>query len=245
MWRGQKVAVVFPAYNEGENIRHAVEDFLGQKWVDGVIVVDNNSKDNTAAEVKKTKATLITENKQGYGNAIRGGLAVVDADLIVIAEPDGTFQGKDILKLLAYSDDFEMVLGTRTAKELIREGANMGPFLKWGNWFLGKMIEVLFNGPNLTDVGCTMRLIRKDSLKKIQNQFTVGSSHFSPEMMILAIINKLNVIEISVNYRQRVGTSKITGETLPAFKLGLVMMKCIIGYWLRFIVNRVPRTTPK
>ncbi|UCH89950.1 MAG: glycosyltransferase family 2 protein [Thermoplasmata archaeon] len=236
MWRNQKVTVIFPAYNEEENIRHAVNDFLRQEYVDEVIVVDNNSKDNTVAEVKKTKAKLVREKKQGYGNAIQGGLKVVDSDLIIIAEPDGTFEGKDVLKLLVYSDDFDMVLGTRTSKELIREGANMGPFLKWGNWFLGKMIEVLFNGPNLTDVGCTMRLIRKDSLKKIQSKFTVGGSHFSPEMMILSIVCKLRVIEISLNYNQRVGTSKITGETMPAFKLGLVMMYFILRSWVKYEV---------
>jgi glycosyltransferase involved in cell wall biosynthesis len=241
MWHGKKVSVVFPAYNEEENIRNAVNDFLKQKYVDEVIVVDNNSKDNTAAEVKKTKAKLVHESKQGYGNAIQGGLKVVKADLIIIAEPDGTFDGKDVLKLLAYSDDFDMVLGTRTSKELIREGANMGMFLKWGNWFLGKMIEILFNGPSLTDVGCTMRLIRKDALSKIQSQFTVGGSHFSPEMMILAITNKLKVVEISLNYNQRIGTSKITGEMYPSFTLGLVMMRCILGYWLRQGPNR--RTT--
>ena len=75
MWKGKKVSVVFPAYNEEENIRNAVNDFLRQRWIDEVLVVDNNSKDATAEEIKNTDAVYIFETKQGYGNAIqRGGL---------------------------------------------------------------------------------------------------------------------------------------------------------------------------
>jgi len=233
MWKGKKVSVVFPAYNEEENIRKAVNDFLRQRWVDEVLVVDNNSKDATAEEIKKTEAVYIFEAKQGYGNAIRRGLREVDADYIIIAEPDGTFAGGDVIKLLAYADDFDMVLGTRTTRELIWEGANMGFFLKWGNWSLGKLIEVLFNGPNLTDVGCTMRLIKRKPLKKIQDQFTVGGSWFSPEMMVLALLNDLKMIEISLNYRTRVGESKITGDMWPAFTLGLQMIWCILEYRMK------------
>jgi glycosyltransferase involved in cell wall biosynthesis len=235
VWNGKQVAVVFPAYNEGKNIRHAIHDFLAQPYVDEVIVVNNNSTDNTVAEVKKTPAILVNESQQGYGYAVRKGLSTAtgSADYIILAEPDGTFIGRDVLKLLAFADDFDMVLGTRTTKELIREGANMGTFLKWGNWFLGKVIEVLFNGPSLSDVGCTMRLIRRDALQKIQDQFCVGGSHFSPEMIIVAIRNNLRITEVPVNYRRRVGSSKITGKQFKAFKLGLVMFKLILEYWVR------------
>ena len=113
---------------------------------------------------------------------------------------------------------------------MIHEGANMGKFLKWGNWALAKMIEVLFNGPSLTDVGCTYRLIKRDALEKIKDKFTVGGSHFSPEMMILAIKSRIPMIEIPVNYKERKGSSKITGRKWAAFKLGLRMIKLILSY---------------
>jgi len=233
MWNNKKVSIVFPAYNEGENIRNAIEDFFSSIYVDEIIVVNNNSTDNTIELVMKTNAKLIHEKKQGYGYAIQRGLKDASGEYIIVAEPDGTFIGRDILKLLAYSCDVDLVLGTRTSKELIWYGANMGLFLKWGNWALAKMIELLFNGPSLTDVGCTMRLIKKNALEKIQSQFTVGGSHFSPEMIILAIMNGLDVIEIPLNYKKRVGTSKITGEKTKAFKLGLVMIKLILKYWIK------------
>ena len=229
MWKGKKVSVVLPAYNEGKNVRNAVNDFFSTKVVDEVIVVNNNSKDNTVEEARKTKARIVNETRQGYGWANRRGLYEAKGDYIVTCEPDGTFMAKDIFKLLEYTDDFEAIFGSRTSKAAIWEGANMGWFLRLGNVFVAKALEYWHNGPCFTDVGCTYKLIRKSALKKIQKKFTVGTSHFSPELMILCVKNKLSTIEIPVNYKGRIGQSSITGTFWKAFKLGLVML------WLIFI----------
>ena len=231
MWRGKTVSVVFPAYNEESNIRVAVMDFFVPE-IDEVIVVDNNSSDGTVQEVARTEARLVREAKQGYGNALRRGMREATGDYVILAEPDGTFQGADIYKLLAYADDFDLVLGTRTARGFIGPGANMGAFIRWGNWAVGKMMQVLFRGPSLSDVGCTMRLIKRDRLEALHDQFQVGGSHFSPEMMMVAILNRLRVVEIPLRYGKRIGTSKITGSKINAFKLGLRMIGLIWRYRL-------------
>ncbi|MEA2037375.1 MAG: glycosyltransferase family 2 protein [Nanoarchaeota archaeon] len=230
MWKKKKVSVVFPAYNEEENIKNSIEDFFSTKVVDEIIVVDNNSKDRTASEVKKTKAKLVSEKRQGYGWANRRGLSEATGYYIITAEPDGTFIGKDVIKLLVYADDFEVVFGTRTSKELIWKGAKMNWFLRFGNLFVAKLLEYIHNGPCLTDVGCSMKLIKRDALDKIRGKFTVGGSHFSPEFMVLAIKNKLKCAEIPVNYKSRIGESKITSNFWKSLKLGLVMIGSIISY---------------
>lgn len=224
----RNISIVMPAYNEEEYIAQAVEDFRKIPGVKEVVVVNNNSKDRTEELAKNAGARVILETKQGYGYACQRALSEAKYDYIILVEPDGTFDAKDVNKLMAYADEANLVLGTRTVKELIWNGANMGIFLKWGNWFIAKMIEVLYNGPHLSDVGCTYRLIKRDALKTINSKFTVGKSHFSPEMMILAIKNGLKVVEIPVNYRSRKGTSKITGKKFNAFKLGLRMISLII-----------------
>ncbi len=230
MYRGKTVSVVFPAYNEEENIRCAIEDFFIPDVVDEIVVVNNNSRDRTVEEASQTCARIVHESNQGYGYALRRGLREARGDLIITAEPDGTFVGRDIFKLLAYSDDFEMVCGTRTARELIWSGANMGWFLRFGNWAVAKMLEFLYNGPSLTDCGCTMRLIHREALLKIQDQFTVGGSHFLPEMVILALRKRIRIIEVPVNYRSRVGESKITGNFKGALRTGLRMIRLILSY---------------
>jgi len=229
MWKGKKVSVVFPAYNEESYVAKAVKDFLSTGVVDEVVVIDNNSRDDTAKRAKRAGARVVKENRQGYGWANRRGLKEAKGDLIITAEPDGTFVGRDVFKLLVYSDDFDMVFGTRTSKELIWDGAKMDWFLRIGNVFVAKLLEYVHNGPCLTDVGCTMKLIHRKALNKIKNKFRVGGSYFSPEFMIIAIKSKLKCIEIPVNYGERVGESKITSTTWKSFKLGLVMIWLIMS----------------
>ncbi len=232
MYGEHSVSIVLPAYNEEHNIRRAVDDFFETGVVDEVIVVDNNSRDRTADETRLTRARLVNETKQGYGHALQRGLREATGDLVIMAEPDGTFVARDVLKLLAYSHDFEMVCGTRTTQELVWEQANMGWFLRKGNWVVAKMVQVLFDGPSLSDCGCTMRLTHRTALAKIIDDMTVGASHFLPEMVILALRKNLKIIEVPVNYRGRIGESKITGTLKGTLRTGFRMIGTILRYRL-------------
>ena len=226
----KKVSVVFPAYNEEGYIRPAVEDFFIPSVVDEIVVVDNNSRDRTADDVRRTRARLVSETRQGYGFALQRGLHEATGDIVILAEPDGTFIGRDVLKLLAYADDFDMVCGTRTTRELVWDQANMGWFLRMGNWTVAKMLQMLYGGPSLSDCGCTLRLTHRAALERIRGDLTVGGSHFLPEMVILALKKGLKVIEVPVNYRGRVGESKITGNLKGTLKTGFNMIGLIIKY---------------
>ena len=230
MYGSRTVSIVLPAYNEEQNIQPAVEEFFAAGVVDEVIVVDNNSRDRTRQEAERTRARIVTEARQGYGYALRRGLREAVGDVIIMAEPDGTFMGRDVLKLLAYCEDFEMVCGTRTTRELIWAQANMGWFLRVGNWSVAKMIQFLYGGPSLSDCGCTLRLVHREALSKIESQLKVGGSHFLPEMVILALKNRLRIIEVPVNYRGRVGDSKITGSFQGTLRTGLRMIGIILKY---------------
>lgn len=233
MWRDKQVSVIFPTYNEKESIYSSIIDFFASGYVDEVIVVNNNAAPGTDEEVKKTPAKLVYEKQQGYGYAIRRGFAEATGDILIISEPDGTFEGKDVVKLLAYSDDFPVVFGTRTTSILIWSGANMGWLLRAGNILVAKLIEFLFDTTTLTDVGCTMKLFKREALRRIENKFTIGGSHFGPELMILTILNGIRFIEIPVNYKKRVGVSSVTGNKIVAFFLGLKMIMLILKYRIK------------
>jgi len=228
VYGSRTVSVVFPAYNEEQNIRQAIDDFFVPGVVDEVIVVDNNSRDRTAEEAGRTRARVVREAAQGYGHALRRGLREATGDLVILAEPDGTFVGRDVTKLLSYADDFDMVCGTRTTRELLWEQANMGWFLRVGNWAVAKLIQLLYDGPSLSDCGCTLRLVHRAAVQRIGGDLTVGGSHFLPEMVIVALKRGLRVIEIPVNYRGRVGQSKITGTLVGTLRTGVSMVALIL-----------------
>ena len=230
MWNNRTVSLIFPTYNEKDSIQSAIIDYQYQGIVDEIIVINNNAAQGTSEEVAKTSAREVVEPKQGYGAAIRRGFREATGDYLIVAEPDGTFKGRDIVKLLAYIDDFDVVYGSRTVKELVWQGANMGIFLKWGNYCVAKMMEFLFNTTSLTDVGCTVRCINRKALLHLQPYFTVDGSFFGPEMMVLSILMKMKIVQIPVNYTKRVGTSSVTGSKVKAFFLGLRMIRLILSY---------------
>lgn len=231
--KDKKVSVVIPTYNESKTIKKVIEGFFDTGVVDEVVVVNNNALLNTKEEVEKTSAIQVFEEKQGYGYAIMKGLSVSKGDLILVCEADGTFDPEDVFKFLAYSDDFPVVFGTRTSRAAIFSGAFMPFPVRFANWLWAKVIEVLYNGPVLTDVGCTYKLIDKKTLDSIKKHFPLskGDGTFSPELMIWLLSKEKKIIEIPVIYKERVGKSGYTGSILKAGKLGIKMLPVIIKYW--------------
>jgi glycosyltransferase involved in cell wall biosynthesis len=232
MYKGKKVSVVISTYNEAETIKSVVDGFFATGFVDEVIMVDNNALGNTKEEIEKTKARRVVETKQGYGYGYMRGLTEATGDLIVMTEADGTFDSADLHKFLLYSDDFPVVFGTRTSRATIWSGAFMPFSVRLGNWAMAKVLEVLHNGPTLTDVGCTYKLLNRKSLEDIKKYFpqSKGDGTFSPELMIWLVRKEKMVIEIPVMYKARVGTSGYTGSVWKAAKLGFKMIPMIIKY---------------
>jgi hypothetical protein len=236
MWNGKTVSVVLMTYAERDSIRGVIDGFFATGVVDEILVVDNNAEPGTRAEVRATRAKLVHEPLQGYGHATRRGLAESSGDLVVLAEPDGTFLPDDIFKLLVYSEHCDAVFGTRTTRELVWSGANMAFFLRWGNWAVAKLVEVLFNTTHLSDVGCTYRLLRREMADHMVGAMTVGGNHAGVEIMLRTIVSGARFVEVPVNYLPRVGVSSVTGRPAAALGVGLRMVLMIL---------RTRRRTPR
>lgn len=244
MWRDKTVSVIFPTYNEKDSIRASIEEFQASGYVDEVVVVNNNAAVGTS-EVARTTAREVHESRQGYGHACMRGLVEATGQILILSEPDGTFCGRDVLKLLAYLDDFEFVIGTRTSRAMILAGANMGFFLKWGNVLVAKMTEVLFATPVLTDMGCTMRGLHRSAYERIRERLVIGGSQFGPHMLLEARLAGVKFMEIPVTYNKRVGESMVTGNLAKAIVLGLQMIAMVWRYrmqaWLGLRTVEKPR----
>ncbi len=233
MYKNKKVSVVVGTYNEANSLAEVTNGFFATGVVDEVVMVDNNALGKTKEEIAKTKARHIVETKQGYGYAYMRGLSEAKGDLIVMVEVDGTFDPKDIHKFLLYSDDFPAVFGTRTSRATIWSGAFMPFPVRFGNWAWAKFLEVLYNGPTLTDVGCTYKLINRQVLEIIKPLFTLsnGDGRWSPEFMIWVLKKGIIPIEIPVMFKPRTGgLSMYTGDVWKAAKLGARMIPLIIKY---------------
>lgn len=237
MYNNKLVSLVLPTYNEKDSIQKVINDFNALGIIDEIIVINNNAAKGTSEEVAKTNAIEIIETIQGYGSAIIRGFNEAKGDLIIVCEPDDTFLADDLYKLLAYSREMDIVYGTRTAKNFIWEGANMGFLLRWGNWGVAKMLEFLFNTNQLTDVGCTYRLVRKNVIKEMLPHLKVKSNFFGPEMMVRGYLMKFKCVQIPINYKERVGESSVTGDLKKAIVLGVQMIFLIIA--MRFNLQKI------
>lgn len=229
MFKALRISVILPTYNEKDSIRKVIRDFEALGVVDEILVINNNAAEGTSEEVRQTSAREVHESVQGYGSAIRRGFVEATGDLIVVCEPDDTFLARDLTKFLAYADDVDIVYGSRTVRTFIWERANMGFLLKWGNWSVAKLIEVLFNTNYLSDVGCTYRMIRRQALLKMLPTFRVTSNFFGPEMMVRGYRMRFRCLQIPVNYKDRVGQSSVTGNIRKAITLGVQMIILIVA----------------
>ncbi len=233
--RDQQVGVVLTAYDDAASIGAAVEEFRSLPSVAEIVVVDNNSRDDTARIAVAHGATVISESQQGYGYACMAGLRYLldrsATEVIALCEGDMTFFASDLDKMLPYLSDCDLVLGTRTTRTLTRAGSQMDWFMTWGNLFLAFLIRLRYwdttfvGRVGLTDVGCTYRVIRRDALARILDQLTVGGNYFSPHMILVALSSGLSVVEVPIRFRERVGVSKGAGGSRSrAVRIGFEMI---------------------
>ncbi|MBN1526118.1 MAG: glycosyltransferase [Candidatus Omnitrophica bacterium] len=223
-----KTSVVIPAYNEEESIGCVVKDFAGK--VDEVFVVDNSSADRTRRVAEQAGARVETVKLKGYGDTIKYGLDHAKGDILIVVEADHSFRAKDLGKFLEYLKDSDMVIGTRTTRQMIEQGANMKGALRWGNVAVGKLVEALWWGqePRFTDVGCTYRAIWRDTYMKIRDRLSGTGPEFSPEMMIEVLRARKRIVEIPISYYKRAtGVSKHSQNYLKVSKTALRMLKMI------------------
>lgn len=239
MYNKKTVSVVFAAYREKDSIRKVIEDFFASGFVDEIIVVNNNAEAGTDDEVKKTKARLIYEKRQGYGYTYQTGIKHARGDYIVLCEPDGTFVGSDLERFLVYAKKFDVVLGSRTGQSTPLSGADMGLLRKFANVIEAKTIEILFNTNALTDVGCTYKLFKKNAIKKLAPLWKTRNSLFATELVLLTVSENTNFIEIPITFKKRIGRSTFTNNILKMSKWGLHIYLYILSFWILWQINKL------
>jgi glycosyltransferase involved in cell wall biosynthesis len=238
MWKGQTVSAVFSTYRDVKTIRGMIDGLFATGVVDEVVAVDNNAEPGTKEEIAKTRATYVFEPRQGLGHGFHTALSTATGDILITIEVDGTYTPNDVHKLLAYSDDFEAVCGTRTATLMIREGSEMTFFTRWPNVLYAKAIEILFNTGHLSDVGCIYRLIKRPVWKRLEHQVMDSGWAFNLDWMLHMARRKIRFVEIPVNFLPRTGQSVGAGKSkLTAAKIALRMLGFILRH--RFNVIKI------
>ncbi len=223
-----RISVIIPAFNE-ENSIGLVLSALPKDLIHEIIVVDNNSTDNTAQVARDNGARVVAEKRRGYGSACLKGMAELDnPDIVVFLDGDFSDYPEEIVQLVTpiESGEMDFVLGSRMI--LPESRLALLPQSRYGNQ-LAVFLMRLFFQHQYTDLG-PFRAIRYDSLKEIAMQDT--NFGWTVEMQIKAVKKKLRIMEVPVKYRERIGVSKITGTVSGTFKAGTKIIYTIFKYLL-------------
>jgi glycosyltransferase involved in cell wall biosynthesis len=225
-----KVAVIIPAYNEEKSVGKVVEA-IPSALVDEVIVVNNASSDNTATVARTAGATVLDQPKKGYGHACLKGIAYLEElpvhpDVVVFLDGDFSDYPEEIAFLLRpiIDEGMDLVIGSRAIGE--REKGSMTPQQIFGNWLATMLIRKIY-GVRFTDLG-PFRAIRFNKLMQLQMQDTTYG--WTVEMQIKAAKQKLKCSEVAVNYRKRIGVSKVSGTVKGTIMAGYKILWTIFKY---------------
>lgn len=229
MYLGKKISVVIPAFNEQESIGIVVNDLRlltnadQSRLIDDIVVCNNASTDDTAENARKAGARVVTENIPGYGNACLTALAnIKSCDIILFVDGDDSCFAREAIQLIdSIARGNDLAIGSRALGE-IEKGA-LAPAQVFGNKLSAWLIFLLWRY-KITDLG-PFRAISDRALRQIDMQDRRFG--WTVEMQIKAIQLGLNIEEISVDSKVRIGKSKISGTLKGTIGAGIGILSKI------------------
>ena len=226
------IKVIIPAVNEGDSIAKVVEEIPSS--VSEIIVVNNGSTDDTVENAEKAGATVLTENKKGYGYACLKGMEYINGqskkpDIIVFIDGDYSDYPEELDKIVApiLEKDIDFVVGAR--KKALREPGSMTPQQVFGNQLATFLMRLFFRA-KFTDLG-PFRAIKYEKLKALEMEDkTYG---WTVEMQLKVLRKKMSYIEVPVRYKQRIGVSKVSGTVKGTIFAGVKILGWIFKYSIK------------
>lgn len=224
------IAVIIPAFNEENSVGKVVKD-IPKDWVKEIIVANNNSNDLTPINAKNAGAIVVEEPTQGYGNACLKGMSYlvennIKPDIVVFLDADYSDYPEQLIELVQpiIHDGVDMVIGSRALGK--KEKSSMTPQQVFGNWLATFLIKLIYK-VEFTDLG-PFRAIKYESLLKIDMQDrTYG---WTVEMQVKAAKLKMKCTELPVDYRVRIGKSKVSGTLKGTIMAGYKIITTIFKY---------------
>ena len=224
------IRVIIPALNEQDAIGKVISD-LPKSMIKEVIVVDNGSRDNTLEVASEANATVLKAAKKGYGSACLHGIEYVNqlvetTDILVFMDADYSDFPDQLTEVVhpILKDGYDLVIGSRNLGK--KEKGSMTIPQIFGNWLATRLLKLIY-GANFTDLG-PFRAIKMKSLNAIDMKDV--DYGWTVEMQLKAVKNNLKYTEVAVNYRNRIGVSKISGTLKGTVLAGYKIIWTILKY---------------
>jgi glycosyltransferase involved in cell wall biosynthesis len=228
----EKIMVIIPAFNEADSIVRVIND-IPKGLVYEIVVVNNGSRDGTERKARDAGATVLSEDRRGYGFACLSGIDYAKSKPevekpYIIVFLDGDYsdfpQEMEYLVKPILESDYDLVIGSRRSGR--SERGSMLPQAVFGNALATALIR-LFHGAKFTDLG-PFRAIKFDKLLELNMEDkTFG---WTAEMQVKGAKMGLKYCEVPVSYRKRIGISKVTGTFSGTIKAGYKILWTILKH---------------
>ena len=223
-----EIAFIIPALNEELAIGQVLAEIPSELAAD-VIVVDNGSTDGTSGAAMERGARVVHEPRRGYGRACLCGLAALQprTRYVVFLDADHSDFPQQVSGLLRplQEQDFDMVIGSRTLGRA--EKGALRAQQRWGNWLATILIRYFYN-VSYTDLG-PFRAVRRETLEWLDMKDP--GFGWTVEMQVKAALLGLKVKEVPVDYRARIGSSKISGTVSGTLLASYAILRTILRYF--------------
>ena len=226
----EKICVIIPAWNEEASIPKVLGD-ISRDWIAEIVVVDNGSRDNTAKNAREAGATVLSEPRRGYGSACLAGIEYLKnlsepPAIVVFLDADYSDFPEQIPEVVGpiLHQNMDMVIGSRALGK--RAKGSMTIPQVFGNKLATTLLKWIY-GAHFTDLG-PFRAIRFSTLTDLKMIDT--NYGWTVEMQVKAAKQKINFTEVPVNYRERIGISKVSGTVKGVFMAGYKIIWTIFKY---------------
>ena len=205
-------SVIVPCYNEELAVEETLDRLLANESDRSrfeIIAVDDGSTDGTRRILERYSKSnanvrmVVHENNQGYGASLKTGIRKARAELIVITDADGTYPNERIPELVAACEEYDMVVGARTADDVVYSKLRATPkyFLqRWMSWIARQHIP---------DINSGLRVFRKSVAERFIGILPNGFS-FTVTITLAMLTNYRPTLFVPITYHERIGESKLS-----------------------------------
>jgi dTDP-glucose pyrophosphorylase len=199
-FHNRTLALVLMMNGSSEDSRRTLADFQALERFRQIVLVVPPGADVPAQALGG--AVQVTAPSGQYGDMMQAGLDAADADILFVAYADGSFWPGDVPKFLEYLKDADLVVGTRTTRQLVQQGTNMRGIVRLAHIALAKFVEIVWwtREPRFTDVGCTYRALWGTTYRLVSPRLRNHGVEYSLEMLLETLKCRKRVIEISVSF---------------------------------------------
>ena len=214
------LTVVLPAYNEEESLGLVIDEIKALPVQCHILVIDNNSTDDTYNVAISKGVKVVTEELLGKGNAMRKGFELASTPYVIMMNSDYTYPADNIIGIRALLAEYDVVIGYR----YVKEDGSMSLINSVGNKMLSLLASALY-GIRVHDVCTGLWGFKKGTLDRIipeSEGFTLEAELF---VRVAEFGDTCKLIQIPTSYRSRLNGSKAKLKVWDGFKIGWFLIK--------------------